>query len=595
MDVRLETRQQWANKAEFLLAAAGNVVGLGNVWRFPYLCYKNGGGVFLLPYCFFALLCGLPVYLLETVMGQFTQEGSATCWTKLCPLAQGTGYFIIVVQLYSRAYSIVLAWALLYLIYSFRDPLPWATCSNPWNTDRCVDLTSVNLTEAHGGNLSANWTLGNNKSSVSEFWERGVLSMSGGIEELGAVKWELLLCLFACWTCCYFCVWKGVHSAGKVVYFTAVFPYVMLAVLLVRGLTLPGAWQGVVYYLYPEVSHLAELRVWMEACAQVMFSYGLASGSIITMGSYNRASNNCYRDCLWLCLINSCTSFIAGFAVFSALGFMAQKQGVPIDMVVDSGPGLAFIAFPQAVAMMPLPQLWASCFFIMLLLLGVDTVFTGLETLTASAIDLFPRQMRRPWRREVFLLLFCSLSFLLQIPLTTQGGVYIFELIDYYGANGACILFGCVVQCVAVGWAFGAGRMCDEVAAMTGERPWALFTLCWRYLTPLICTVSFVGSFLDYQPLTSKGGHRYPDWAYGLGSVMVFSSVGLVPVWAVGRLCVTEGTLRQRLSLLWRPVNDPVNVRKNSAAETAVDPDPVWTPRTDLDSLQAPRAPDDLL
>ncbi|XP_035472223.1 sodium- and chloride-dependent GABA transporter 3-like isoform X2 [Scophthalmus maximus] len=456
MDTKVEKREHWRKKREYILAVAGNVVGLGNVWRFPYLCFKNGGGVFLLPYLFFALLCGVPLFLLETVIGQYTQEGAITCWTKLCPLSKGTGYSIIMIQLYSRLYSIVLAWALLYFIYCFRGILPWATCNNPWNTDRCVDLTSANWTAIHRGSLTVNWTSGIlTKSSVSEFWERGVLSMSGGIDELGTVNWELVLCLLACWVACYFCIWKGVRSTGKVVYVTAVFPYVMLAILLVRGLTLPGAWQGVVYYLYPEPSHLADIQVWMEACAQVLFSYGLASGTLITLGSYNKVKNNCYKDCLWLCVLNSITSFLAGFAVFSALGFMAQSQGIPIDMVVESGPGLAFIAFPQAIAMMPLPQLWAACFFIMLIMLGLDTLFAGLETITSSVIDMFPGIMRRPWYREIFLLLFCSVCFIIQIPLTTQGGVYLFQLVDHYGANGASILFVSLVQCVAVGWAFG--------------------------------------------------------------------------------------------------------------------------------------------
>ncbi|XP_036949652.1 sodium- and chloride-dependent betaine transporter-like isoform X2 [Acanthopagrus latus] len=569
MEKKDENREQWRKKREYILAAAGNVVGIGNVWRFPYLCYKNGGGAFLLPYCIFALLCGVPLFLMETVIGQCTQEGSATCWTKLCPLAQGTGFSIIMIQLYSRLYSIVLAWAFLYLIYCFRDPLPWATCSNPWNTDRCVELTSANRTAVDSGNQTVNWT--SDKSSVSEFWERGVLSMSRGIEEVGRVQWELLLCLLASWVVCYFCIWKGVRSTGKVVYFTAVFPYVTLAILLVRGLTLPGALQGVIYYLYPDPSRLADLQVWLEACAQVLFSYGVASGSIITLGSYNKVKNNCYRDSLWLCVLNSCTSFVAGFAVFSSLGFMAHEQGMPINMVVKSGPGLAFIAFPQAVAMMPVPQLWAACFFIMLFLLGLDTVFAGLETLTSSVIDMFPGQMRRPWRREIFLIFFCAFCFLIQIPLTTQGGVYLFQLFDYYGANGACILFVCLVECVAVGWAFGADRMCDMVEDMTGQRPWLIFKLCWRYITPLICTACFICSFLDYQPLTSSGGYVYPDWAYRLGWVMALSSVVPVPIWAVVKICLTEGTLRQRLAVLWHPVKHPVipkSIEEQSLNET---------------------------
>ncbi|CAJ1075336.1 sodium- and chloride-dependent betaine transporter-like isoform X1 [Xyrichtys novacula] len=553
-----EKREQWRKKREYILAAAGNVVGLGNVWRFPYLCYKNGGGVFLLPYCFFAVFCGMPLFLLESVIGQYTQEGAITCWSKLCPLAQGSGYSTIVVQLYSRSYIIILAWALLYLMYSFRSPLPWATCNNPWNTDLCVDLTSANHTAVNSSNLTGNWTSGKlTKSSASEFWERGVLSLSGGIEEIGTVQWKLLLCLLACWVACYFCIWKGVRSTGKVVYFTAIFPYVMLAILLVRGLMLPGAWQGVVYYLYPDPSRLADLQVWMEAASQVLYSYGVSSGTVITLGSYNKVKNNCYKDSLWLCLLNSSTSFVAGFAVFSALGYMAHQQGVPVDMVVQSGPGLAFIAYPQAAAMMPLPQLWAACFFIMLILLGLDTLFAGLETISSSVIDMFPGEMRKPWRREIFLIFFCSAYFIIHISLSTQGGMYVFQLIDYYGCNGACLLFVSLVQCVAVGWAFGADNMFDAVEDMTGQRPSIFFKLCWRYFTPFICLVCFICSFLAYQPLTSSEGHEYPKWAYDLGWVMAFSSVTAVPVWVIYKICTTEGPLRQRLMVLWRPVRDP--------------------------------------
>ncbi|XP_019959998.2 sodium- and chloride-dependent GABA transporter 2-like [Paralichthys olivaceus] len=559
----MEKREQWGKKREYILAVAGNVVGLGNVWRFPYLCYKNGGGVFLFPYLIFAVLCGVPLFLMETVIGQYTQEGAITCWNKICPLASGIGYSINVIQLYATIYILILAWALLYLIYSFRGTLPWATCSNPWNTDRCVDLTSANWTALHTGNLTGNWTSGNlTKSSVSEFWERGVLSMSGGIDEVGTVKWELLLCLLACWVACYFCIWKGVRSTGKVVYVTAVFPYVMLVILLVRGLTLPGAWQGVVYYLYPEPSRLADLEVWMEACAQVLFSYGVGAGTLTTLGSYNKFKNNCYRDSLWLCVLNSCTSFTAGFAVFSTLGFMAQAQGIPINMVVDSGPGLAFIAFPQAVAMMPLPQLWAVCFFIMLILLGLDTTFSGLETITSSVIDMFPKTMRRPRRREIFLLLLCFVCFILHILLTTQGGIYLFQLVDHYGANGACILFVSMVHCVAVGWAFGAERTCDAVEEMTGQRPWVLFKLCWRYFTPLICMVCFICSFVDYQPLTF-GDYVYPDWAYYLGWAIALSSIIVIPIWAIGKIYLTKGSLRQRLLVLWHPDSDHVDPKTN--------------------------------
>lgn len=534
---------------EFLLSVAGNVVGFGNVWRFPYLCYKNGGGAFLVPYLVFVATCGVPLFLLETSIGQYTQEGGITCWRKLCPLAEGIGYGGQLIILYScMTYIIILSWALLYLVFSFSPELPWAGCSNYWNTENCEDLS-----------IKRNISWSNNTSSVSaatEFWERRVLAISGGIEEMGSIRWEILVCLIVMWIICYFCIWKGVKSTGKVVYFTATFPYVMLFILLVRGLSLPGALQGVVFYLLPEPSRLIDPQVWMEAGAQVFFSYSVGVGSLTVLGSYNKYNNNCYRDSLCLCLLNASTSVVAGFAVFSVLGFMANEQGVPISEVAESGPGLAFIAYPQAVAMMPLPQLWAICFFVMLILLGLDTQFVAMEVIMTSIIDMFPAVMRRAGHRECFLLLFCLICFFSQLVMITEGGMYVFQMFDYYACNGACILFLCVFQTLALGWIFGAEELLSIIKDMTGVRASPYFKICWLYLTPGVSLVSFICSLVEYQPLTFNRWYVYPSWAYILGWVMALSSILLVPGLALYKMGNESGTLVERFNRLCKPSPD---------------------------------------
>uniref|UniRef100_A0A1A8MPM9 Transporter n=1 Tax=Nothobranchius pienaari TaxID=704102 RepID=A0A1A8MPM9_9TELE len=132
----LQARGQWASKAEFLLAVAGQIIGLGNVWRFPYLCYKNGGGVFFVPYLLFLVLCGIPLFLLETSLGQYTSLGGVSAWRTICPLFGGLGYASQVMILHGCVYYIViLAWALFYLCYSFQAELPWSHCNNTWNTN----------------------------------------------------------------------------------------------------------------------------------------------------------------------------------------------------------------------------------------------------------------------------------------------------------------------------------------------------------------------------------------------------------------------------------------------------------------------------
>uniref|UniRef100_A0A8D3A4J8 Transporter n=1 Tax=Scophthalmus maximus TaxID=52904 RepID=A0A8D3A4J8_SCOMX len=551
-------RGHWASKTEYILVLAGNVVGLGNVWRFPYLCYKNGGGAFLVPYGLLAVFCGIPLFLLETAMGQYTQEGFITCWRKLCPLAQGIGYGHFMMKLYDSSYIIIQVWTLLYLAFSFTSQLPWASCDNTWNTVNCVVLSSPNVTANHT-------TLTNTTSAATEFWERRVLGMSRGIEELGSVRWDLALTLLACWVFCYFSIWKSVRSTGKVTYFTATFPYVMLLVLLIRGLTLPGAWEGIYFYLYPDFKHLANLEVWLEAGSQICFSYSLATGTIKVLGSYNKYKNNCYKDCFWLCLLNSGTSFLAGFVVFSVLGFMAQKQGVPVDSVAEAGPGLAFIAYPEATAMMPWPQFWSVCFFLMLFLLSVDTHFVTVECFVTSMSDLFPTSLRAPGRSEVFVLLVCSFFFLAHLTLVTEGGIYVFQLIDYYGCTRVCHYSMILSECLALAWSFGSDRVINVIKDMTGQRPSFFFHLCWKYINPLLSLISFILYLVGYTHLKINDWYIYPDWAYALGWTMTFSSVLMVPLWAVGQMCVTPGTFRQ-VSVKTKVFSQLLNCRQISVS-----------------------------
>ncbi|XP_042284080.1 sodium- and chloride-dependent betaine transporter-like isoform X2 [Thunnus maccoyii] len=554
-------RGRWASKTEYILVVAGNVVGLGNVWRFPYLCYKNGGGAFLVPYGLLAVVVGIPLFLLESTVGQYTQEGFVTCWRKFCPLAQGIGYGHLVLKLYDFSYIIIQVWALFCLVFSFRSQLPWVTCDNTWNTVNCMGLQTL---DSMWPNVTINQTmLTNTTSAATEFWERRVLAMSGGIEELGSVRWELVLCLLASWVFTYFSIWKSVRSSAKVAYFTATFPYVMLLILLIRGLTLPGAWEGIYYYLYPDLNGLANLEVWIEAGSQICFSYSLTAGTLIVLGSYNDYKNNCYKDCFWLCLLNSGTSFVAGFVVFSVLGFLAQKQGVTVDAVAESGPGLAFIVYPQATATMPLPQFWTVCFFLMMIFLCVDTHFVTVECFVTSVSDLFPKLFRKPGRHEIFVLVICSSFFLIHLTLVTEGGIYLFQLIDYYSCTRASQYFMALSECLALAWGFGADRVINIIEDMTGQRPSVFFKVCWRYIIPLLSLISFMLYLVDYTHLRINDSYVYPNWAYALGWTMTLSSVLMVPLWAAGQMCLTAGTFRQRLSVLCHPVEDPVSQRRN--------------------------------
>ncbi|XP_005993605.1 sodium- and chloride-dependent GABA transporter 2-like [Latimeria chalumnae] len=547
---KLKERGQWKNKAEFVLSVAGMIIGLGNMWRFPYLCYKNGGGVFLIPYVIFLFACGIPLFFLETALGQYTTEGGVTSWRKLCPLFEGLGYGTqVILFLLTFYYIIVLAWAFFYFFSSFTLVLPWASCQNEWNTASCVEFQN--------SNQSYNWTAPENAtSSVIEFWENRVLKISSGIEHIGNVRWELALCLLLAWTICYFCVWKGVKSTGKVVYFTATFPYLMLLVLIIRGVTLPGAIQGIKFYLYPDITKLSDPQVWLEAGTQIFFSYALCLGCLTSLGSYNRFNNNCYRDSIAFCCLNSGTSFVAGFAIFSILGFMAHEQGVPISEVAESGPGLAFIAYPKAVIMMPFAPLWAGFFFLMIVILGLDSQFVGIEGFVTAITDLYPTIFRKGKRRELLILAVCVISFLMGLLMITEGGMYVFQLFDYYAASGICLLFFGFFEAFFIGWVYGADRFYKNIEDMIGYRPGPYLKYCWLFVTPTICIATFVFSVIKYTPLSYNKTYFYPWWGDGLGWLLALSSMACVPLWITYQLTSIKGSLKERFYWLAMPRED---------------------------------------
>ncbi|KAM3914765.1 sodium- and chloride-dependent taurine transporter [Leptodactylus fuscus] len=542
-------REKWASKIDFLLSVAGGFIGLGNVWRFPYLCYKNGGGAFLIPYFIFLFGGGLPVFFLEVVLGQFTSEGGITCWEKICPIFTGIGYAsIVIVSLLNVYYIVILAWGVYYLFQSFQSQLPWALCHQPWNTPNCVEDT---LRKNRTMWLSLNAT--NFTSPVTEFWEYKVLNISKGIDEVGVLKWDLALSLLLVWVICFFCIWKGVRSTGKVVYFTATFPFIMLLVLLIRGVTLPGAAEGIKFYLYPDINRLADPQVWIDAGTQIFFSYAICLGAMTSLGSYNKYKYNCYRDCLLLGCLNSGTSFVSGFAIFSVLGFMAQEQGVDIADVAESGPGLAFIAYPKAVSMMPLPSFWAILFFIMLLLLGLDSQFVEVEGQITSLVDLYPSFLRKGYRREIFIAIVCFLSYLLGLAMVTQGGMYVFQLFDYYAASGVCLLWVAFFECIAVAWVYGADKLYDNIEDMIGYRPGPWMKWSWCGITPVLCVGCFIFSLAKYNPLTYNKYYTYPDWAIGLGWTLALSSMLCIPLVVVYKIVRSEGSLIERIKSVTAP------------------------------------------
>uniref|UniRef100_A0A8K9Y1X2 Transporter n=1 Tax=Oncorhynchus mykiss TaxID=8022 RepID=A0A8K9Y1X2_ONCMY len=496
-------RETWSKKMDFLLSVIGYAVDLGNVWRFPYICYQNGGGAFLLPYMLMAVFGGVPLFYMELALGQFHRSGCISIWKHICPIFKGVGFAICIIALYiAFYYNTIMAWALYYLLASFRPTLPWTTCSNPWNTVNCLRYLSTDS--------NVTWT-NTSTSPAEEFYTRQVLQvhLSPGLHQLGSVSWQLALCLLFIFTIVYFSIWKGVKTSGKVVWVTATFPYLVLLVLLVRGATLPGAWRGVVFYLKPDWGKLLSTTVWIDAAAQIFFSLGPGFGVLLAFASYNPFHNNCYKDALVTSSVNCLTSFLSGFVIFTVLGYMAEMRKIGVETVAkDAGPSLLFIIYAEAIANMPAATFFAIIFFLMIIMLGLDSTVSGTHTHTMHT-----------------------------------GGAFVVKLFEEY-ATGPAVITVVFLEVIAVSWFYGTSRFCADVNMMLGFSPGLFWRVCWVAICPIFLLFIIV-SFLAFPPEVKLFDYVYPPWTTVLGYCIGVSSFICVPAYMVYHLLTAKGTFKQ--------------------------------------------------
>ncbi|XP_053562117.1 sodium-dependent serotonin transporter [Bombina bombina] len=539
-------RETWSKKIDFLLSVIGYAVDLGNVWRFPYICYQNGGGAFLIPYVIMAVFGGIPLFYMELALGQYHKNGCISIWRKICPLFKGIGYAICMIALYVASYyNTIMAWALYYLIFSFRAELPWTSCQNSWNTENCTNYF-------HDSNVT--WE-SNSISPAEEFYTRLVLQIhkSNGLQDLGGISWQLTLCLLLIFTIVYFSIWKGVKTSGKVVWVTATFPYIVLTLLLIRGATLPGAWRGVIFYLKPDWQKLLTTEVWVDAAAQIFFSLGPGFGVLLAFASYNKFHNNCYQDAMITSTVNCMTSFMSGFVIFTVLGYMAEKRNLDVSEVAkDTGPSLLFITYAEAIANMPASTFFAIIFFLMLITLGLDSTFAGLEGVITAVIDEFPHVWGK--RRELFVFLLISVCFLGALSTLTFGGAYMVKLFEEY-ATGPAVLTVVFLEAIAVSWFYGIKQFCKDIKEMLGFSPGWFWQVCWVAICPIFL-LFIICSFMSSPPDLRLFNYKYPYWTTVLGYSIGTSSFICVPVYMVYRLASTPGSLKERIMKSITPETD---------------------------------------
>ncbi|CAL1291877.1 unnamed protein product [Larinioides sclopetarius] len=572
-----DTRESWDSKLQFMLATIGYAVGLGNVWRFPYLAQKNGGGAFLIPYFIMLCLEGIPCFYMELAVGQRLRKGAIGAWNFVSPYVGGIGITSAVVSFnVALYYNTIIAWCLYYFFQSFQSPLPWSECPKMEGPNR----TWIKVPECQ-------------KSSPTEyFWYRQTLDISANIESPEAFNWRIALCLLLAWFFCYLCMAKGIASSGKVVYVTATFPYLVLVIFFFRGITLDGMEKGLEHLFTPDWSKLADPVVWLEAGTQIFFSLGLAFGGLIAFSSYNPVHNNCFRDALTVSICNCGTSMFAGIVVFSVLGFKAHSthqrceqdrdlllqplyQNTTIPSVIPediinhlrqttpnlpfdfpecdiqkeleksaSGTGLAFIAFTEAINQFPGAPFWSVLFFLMLFTLGIDSQFGTLEGVITSIVDmkLFPNV-----RKEILTGLTCLLCFFLSLVFSQGGGNYVFTLFDNYSGNFPLLIVA-FFECIAISYIYGLKRFSDDIELMTGQRPNCYWLFCWKYVAPAamltILTASFVqiateGSSYEAwdKDLATTVTQEWPGWCHFVITFLILVAAIWIPLVAFLEAC----------------------------------------------------------
>ncbi|KAJ0068555.1 hypothetical protein NL108_009671, partial [Boleophthalmus pectinirostris] len=536
---------------------------------------------FLIPYFLMLFLAGLPLFFMESALGQFCSQGPINVW-RAVPLLQGVGVAMVLITLIvSFYYNVIICYSLFYMFASFQSPLPWARCSG-WETHNCSDTYTGTYTHTHthtkkaepgltcfsmfpsaalcniSGILVSNWTQQNlscapsnqiqvqTKTPSEQYWDEQALRRSSGMDETGTVVWHLALCLLLSSIIVGAALIKGIKSSGKVVYFTATFPYVVIVILLIRGVTLEGARNGIEYYIGTQsnLTKLSDAQVWKDAATQTFYSLSIGWGGVLTLASYNNFNNNVFKDAFIVSFTNAGTSVFAGFAIFSILGHMAFVYNKPVGEVVKEGFGLAFIAYPDALSKLPISPLWSVLFFFMLLTVGLDSQFAGIEVVITCIVDAFPSLFNS---KRALLSLAISISvFLLGLPCVTQAGIYWVTLTDQFLGTWVLLIVG-FLEVAGVAYIYGGNRFIKDIEMMIGHKSfffWLWWRACWFFISPCIILVILVWSLLTFTS-PSYGSVPYPDWAQALGWCMAVFVLMWIPLIALYKFIKAEGSVWQ--------------------------------------------------
>lgn len=467
-------REQWGSRAGFILAAVGSAIGLGNIWRFPYMAYENGGGAFFIPYLFAMITAGIPFMILEFSMGQKYKGSAPKTLAKIHERFEWLGWFQVGVAFCIAVYYVaVVGWAISYFVLSFNQG--WGQDTNAFFFSEYLGL---------GDNSPTN---------------------------LGSIQWQIALVMTVAWAITYAAIVGGV-KAGIERMSKIMMPilFILVLALIARMIFLPGALDGVNYMFKPDFSKIWDVKVWAAAYGQIFFTLSIGFSIMLAYSSYLPEKSDITNNAFMTVLINCGFSILAGIMIFSVLGYMAQVQGKALTDVVSAGVGLAFVTLPQAINLLPAPYILGPVLFFALVVAGLSSLISILEAVVSSVMDKFH------WSRKKSANIVLGAGFIISMAFATNGGLLLLDLIDHF-TNNIGIMAGCFIEILLMTWLVKIADVRQYVNEISDFTIGTWFDVCLRFITPVILAVILV---TKVHTLLTEG---YGGYDLSLGWVVIFA------------------------------------------------------------------------
>ncbi|KAM3133192.1 hypothetical protein pb186bvf_014768 [Paramecium bursaria] len=398
-----------------MITCLGFAAGFGSVWRFPYLVYKNGGGAFLLPYFTILFIFGIPVFFQEIALGQTKGIGLAQILKSEDKKYRGFGYVgIIISAQISTYYNLIMAYSLMFLYNSFKSPLPW-------------DQNAQEQSEGFS----------------RDYFYKDLLNLAPSITDISQVEWPIYIAYLLSLMLVYFCIKEGIEQSGKIALVTATSPYVLLLILLIRGITLEGAKDGIYYLLKPDFVKFFDPMVWVDATNQIVFQMSIGQAILVLYGSYREKTAQVTQYAFMIPILTAACGLLAALVVFSYIGHVMHLTGLSIQQLPLRGPDLAFVLYPAILTQMPWANFWCILFFIIMILLGIDTQFAFVEGISGTIEDIYLGELYL-WKQKLTVqqlrLFVCMGIGLVGIFYCTNIGFHLLHFVDIFGTNVSFML-----------------------------------------------------------------------------------------------------------------------------------------------------------